>query len=280
MNRNDLFAGFTPAAHRGASRQYPENTLEAFRRSLEIMPLCMLELDVRKTLDGRAVVFHDPSLDPKTDGSGPVHDSTLSEIKMLDAGYGITFDNGATYPFRDKGFRIATLEEILQTFPGARMSVDIKDNDLNAAALAMSIINEHKAGDRVIIASFFTRVVRFVRKKYPNSITSFSKRDIFVFYLLHKLGLAGLFSNPGAAMFVPEFAGAGISEYQEESLYKGFRVVSPGFIRDAHQQGIPVLVWTINRAENMRRLISWGADGIITDYPDLLKQVMEDRGLL
>ena len=116
----DFLNGFTVAAHRGASREFPENTVESFQRALDIMPECLLELDVRMTADGKAAVFHDPFLDGKTDGSGPVRAHAFSEIKRLDAGYGISFDGGVTYPFRGKGFRIASLDEVLTSFPGAR----------------------------------------------------------------------------------------------------------------------------------------------------------------
>jgi len=273
----DFFNGFTVAAHRGASREFPENTMDSFRRALEIMPECLLELDVRMTADGKAAVFHDPFLDAKTDGSGPVRAHTLSEIKKLDAGFGISFDGGVTYPFRGKGFRIASLDEVLSSFPGARMSIDIKDNDLEAARLVISALHVHSSTEGVIVASFHQRIIRHVRKSSPDISTSFSKRDILSFFLLHKIGLSRFYRNAGSAMFVPEFAGTDISEYREEAPFQGIRVVTKRFIRNAHKRGIPVLVWTIDRIENMRRLVSWGADGIVTDYPDLLKRVMEER---
>jgi glycerophosphoryl diester phosphodiesterase len=273
----DFLDGFTVAAHRGASREFPENTVESFRRALEIMPQCLLELDVRMTAGGEAAVFHDALLEPKTDGSGPVRAFTLSQLKKLDAGYGISFDQGASYPFRGKGFRIASLDEILKGFPAARMSIDIKDNDLEAAARAISIISENGSAGRVIVASFHSRVIRFVRKSHPGIATGFSKRDILYFFLLHKIGLARFYTNGGTAMFVPEFAGTDVSEYQEGVSFQGVRVVTKRFIRNAHKRGIPVLIWTIDGIENMRRLVSWGADGIVTDYPDLLKRVIEER---
>jgi len=280
MDLNDLLTRFTPAAHRGASRQYPENTLEAFQRALEILPQCLLEIDVRRTSEGEVVVFHDEFLDPKTDGTGPVAAKTVSEIRRLDLGYGISFDDGTTFPFRSRGFRIPTLEETLEAFPSAKISVDIKDDDLNAAVRAVSAINEKKAGYRVIIGSFHSRIVRFVRIQYPHIATHFSRMDIMRFLLLHKAGVARFYPKAGTAMFIPEFADMENPEYREGARRQGMRIISPRLIRDAHRMGIPVVAWTINRIENMRRLISWGVDGIVTDYPDLLKQVMGEKGLI
>jgi glycerophosphoryl diester phosphodiesterase len=280
MGKIVFINGFTPAAHRGASRQFPENTLEAFRRALEIVPSCILEIDVRMTADGNIVVFHDPFLDQNTDGRGPVRANTLAGIKGMDAGYGISFDGGLTHPFRGKGFRIAALGEALDAFPAAKMSIDIKDNDLDAASATLAVINERQAAGRIIIGSFHTRVVLFVRKNYPHIITSFSRRDAIRFYLLHKIGMSRFFKKGGAAMFLPECLLAGGPEYRGEKLYNGIRIISPRFIRSAHRLGFPVIVWTINRIENMRRLISWGADGIVTDRPDLLKGVMDERDIV
>ncbi len=275
----DFSEGFTVAAHRGAPREFPENTVESFRRALEIMPQCLLELDVRITADREAVVFHDALLSPTTNGRGLVKAHTLQEIKELEAGFGISFDGGVTYPFREKGFRIASLNEVLDAFSHARMSVDIKDNELEAAKLVVSILRAHKAAERSIVASFHSRVIRFIRATHPDIGTSFSRSDILWYFLLHKLGLSRFYRGGGSAMFVPEFAGADIPEYQDGLRYRGIRVVTKRFIRDAHKKGIPVLIWTIDRVENMRRLVSWGADGIVTDYPGLLKQVIEDSGL-
>lgn len=273
-----IFPGFTPAAHRGASRQFPENTLEAFRRAQEIMPGCLLETDVHCTKDGSVVVIHDESLELKAGGSGTVAEATLEEVRSLDAGYRITFDGGATFPFRGMGCRIPLLSETLDAFPGARFSIDIKDRDPAAAERVASLIIEGGAAERVIIGSFHEKVMRYVRKKFSGIITSFSRNDIVRFLALRKLPAAALSGRHGAAMLIPEFIGGGIYESMGRGT-RGFRIITPGLIRDAHRRGIPVLAWTINRPDNMERLIDWGIDGIVTDRIDLLKEVMTTKGL-
>jgi glycerophosphoryl diester phosphodiesterase len=279
--RSDLFFnGFTPAAHRGASRQFPQNTLDAFMRALEILPECLLETDVRMTRDGAVVVIHDETLDQNTNGAGPVRDKTLGELRALDAGYGITFDGGSSFPFRGRGFRIPLLSEALDSFPGAKFSIDIKNNDFAVAEKVMEIIKVRNAGARVIVGSFHDRIIRLVRKHESFLFTSFCKNEMIRFLAAQKLGLSRLARFGGDAMLIPEFAGGASSEYMKERSTGGVRIITPGLIGAAHRRGIPVLAWTINRPDNMRRLIEWGIDGIVTDYIDRLREVMADTGML
>ncbi len=274
-----FFSGFTPAAHRGASSQFPENTLEAFRRAQEIMPGCLLETDVRLTGDGAVIMIHDELLEMKTDGSGPVGKASLFDVRALDAGYAVTFDGGRSYPFRGRGFKIPLLSEALEAFPHARFSIDIKDHDLAAAVRVVSMIIEQGASQRIIIGSFHDRTMRFVRKKFNGVITSFSRNDIFRFLATRKFRRKAPARRSGEAMLIPEFFGGGHYEYLGKGATRGVRIITRSLINDAHRRGIPVLAWTINRPDNMRRLIEWDIDGIVTDHVDLLKKVMAEYNL-
>ena len=276
----EFLAGFTPAAHRGASRQFPENTIEAFRRALEILPGCLIETDVRMTGDGAIVVIHDEMLDHNTNGAGPVRSMTLGGIRALDAGYGITFDGGGSFPFRGRGFRIPLLSVALDAFPGAKFSIDIKDNDFAAAEKVMEILKRRNAGARVIVGSFHDRIMRFVRKYDGLLYTSFCKNEVVRFLAAQKLRVTRLMRFRGDAMLIPEFAGGAHSEYMGRGSTGGMRIITPGLIGEAHRLGIPVLAWTINRPDNMHRLIEWGIDGIVTDRIDILNKVMADMGML
>lgn len=280
MNSGDpFFDGFIPGAHRGASRHFPENTLEAFRRALEILPHCMIETDVRVTADGAVIVFHDADLDRVTEERGSVAEATLSRIRTLDAGYGITFDGGSTFPFRGAGCRVPILDEALDLFPSTRFSIDIKDDDRGAAARVLDVIDRAGASGRVIIGSFHDRIIRFVMESAPAQRRSCSKNEILRFITLQRIGAACMARPRGRALFIPEFAGGGVWE-QGEVKTPGFRVVTQRLMRDAHRRGLPVVVWTINRRDNMERLIDWGVDGIVTDHIDLLAEVMAEKGLI
>ena len=74
-------------------------------------------MDIHQTADGELVVIHDDTVDRTTDGSGPVRDYSLADLRRLDAGYRWTDDDGATFPYRGKGIRVPTLEEVLRSFP-------------------------------------------------------------------------------------------------------------------------------------------------------------------
>ncbi len=268
---------FTTAAHRGASVEFPPNTLEAFWRAVEIFPDCLLETDIRKTRDGRAVILHDSSVAVKTDGKGFAKAHSLEEIKQLDAGYKITFDGGKTFPFRGKGFRIPALEEVLREFPGSLFSFDIKDNDPVFARRVMVEIGKHGAMERVIMGSFHPRIVINIRREFPEVATSFQRNELYRFLFLFKTGLSRLYRPAGDVLMIPEFYYGGSSEYRPNFRFRnGIRIVTRRFIDSAHDMGLPLMVWTINDGENMKRLIDWGVDGIVTDYPDLLRQVLRE----
>lgn len=273
-----FFAGFTPAAHRGASREFPENTLEAFRRAREILPGCLLETDVRQTGDGGIVIIHDEFLDAGTNGAGRVRDWSTADVLSLDAGYNISFDGGATYPFRGAGHRVPLLSEALSAFPGARFSIDIKDRDTGAAREAVMIIAKHRASGRVVIGSFYDDIIRYVRKNFPHIITAYSRNETLRLLAAQMLGMP-VRRRRGDALLVPEVIGGGSYESEGGRPGRTFRVVTRRLITAAHRRGIPVLAWTINRPGNMRRLIDWGIDGIVTDRIDLLKEVMVEKGI-
>ena len=103
-------------AHRGGSALWPENTLRAFQAATTL-GVDVLEMDLHSTADDVLVVCHDASLDRTTNGTGAIREQTHSKVRALDAGYHWTNDGGASYPFRGKGFRVPTLEEVFQRFP-------------------------------------------------------------------------------------------------------------------------------------------------------------------
>src|SRR5215212_7629564 len=112
-------------AHRGASDIAPENTIEAFRLAVEA-GAGGLELDVHITRDGRLVVIHDATVDRTTGGTGAVSGMTIDELRGLDAGYKFSPEAGPTRPYRGRGVRVPTLDEVLEEFPGVAVNIDIK----------------------------------------------------------------------------------------------------------------------------------------------------------
>jgi glycerophosphoryl diester phosphodiesterase len=263
MGMNHRFFSPEPRifAHRGNSVLYPENTLASFQSAADI-GVDVIETDVRLTADGRFVVFHDATLERLTSGSGMVFRHTLAGVQTLDAGYRWSAD-GRTYPFRGRGLKIMTLEELLQAFPRQRFNIDLKDRIPGLAEKYCAVIRACGAVDRVLTASFFSANLQAVRARMPDMATSASRREVTDAYLLYRTGLLSRKRGVDAAAF------------QIPDCYGPLRLASRGLVRALHSKGVRVHVWTINREQDMIRLLQAGVDGIMTDDPALLKRVRD-----
>lgn len=247
-------------AHRGGKGLWPENTLYAFREAVQL-GVDVLEMDIHSTKDGVLVVIHDDTVDRTTNGSGEVQNYTLAELQQLDAGYRWTRDDGITFPYRGQGITIPALEEVLLAFPEMRFNIEIKPPDLLVAAKLCTQIRALQLSERVLVASFHTEVIREFRKQCPEVATSAGEDEIRTFFILNIFSLTATYTPPAHAFQVPEYSGR-------------LHVLTPKFIRNAHRRNVQVHAWTINDAYTMQRLLEIGVDGIITDYPDLLLEVL------
>lgn len=258
---------FLRTGHRGARGLAPENTLEGFRRAA-LVGVDLLELDVQLTADDEVVVLHDPTVDRTTDGRGPVATKTLAELQALDAGHAFTTDGGATFPFRGQGVRVPRLEEVLRELPDHGLTIELKRSPRPGLVERTVDLVRRLAPGRTILASADHGLLRAVRRHAPEQVTSFSGREVRDFYLLSKVRLAGLlFRSPAKVIQMPLW-----SDHDHD---RGLSLLSPALLRAAHASGRVVQVWTINDPALMRRLIDLGVDGITTDRPDLLAQVLE-----
>jgi len=249
-------------AHRGCEGLWPSNSLFAFERALAI-GADALEMDIHCTADGMLVVRHDPFVESTTDGSGFIRSLRLAELKKLDAGYTWTKDGGQSFPFRGLGIKIPTLEEVFLAFPDARLNIDIKPEEPPVVRQLCALLEEHHKLEQVTIGSFHDEQLALFRQLCPEVRTAAGMSETRRFYVLSRLYLTR-FYHPQTLIFqIPEFAGR-------------LRIVSPGFLRAARRQGLEVHIWTVNEKSDMRRLIAWGVDGIITDYLDRLAEVLEE----
>ncbi len=248
-------------AHRGGAGLAPENTMPAFLNAYR-MGVDVLEMDVHLTKDGHLVVIHDSTVDRTTNGHGKVRDMTLAEIKSLDAGYRFTKDGGKTFPFRGKGITIPTLDEVMSAFPDARLNIEIKPDDEAAADKLAALVKAHHAENRVLVLSFHSKPLARFRYLMPNVATAASKSEIKLFWLMDKLYMWRIFRPKPDALQIPLKWGK-------------YRIYSPGLVRDAHKMGMQVHVWTVDDQQEMKRLIGQGVDGIITNRPDLLLELVK-----
>ncbi|HEX6748562.1 MAG TPA: glycerophosphodiester phosphodiesterase [Longimicrobium sp.] len=246
-------------AHRGGSALAPENTLAAFRRALGWWRADLLEIDVQPTRDGDAVVIHDPTVDRTTDGQGHVSSFTAGELRRLDAGFRFTPDGGATFPFRGRGVHLSTLREVLEALPHARVNVEIKD--ARAQQAVWDTVHELHAVHRVLIAAG-DRNNRARFRSYAGPVSA-GAQDMYAFYGLHLARASALWSPTVDAFQMPEERG-------------GRQVLTPRMLADLQSRSVAVHVWTIDETRDMRRLLEWGVDGIVTDRPDRLARLLHE----
>ncbi|MFX0106688.1 MAG: glycerophosphodiester phosphodiesterase [Candidatus Hodarchaeota archaeon] len=253
--------------HRGHQREAPENTMLSMKLALSV-GVDFLESDVRMTKDRELVLFHDDSLIRTTGQQGRVKDYSLDELRQIDLGYTFSTD-GSTYPFRSKGHSIVTLREAFDAFPTARFNLDIKDSDSNAPELLAKILREKEKQKSVIIASFIPSQLEKFRKLEPSVATSANPKEVRNFLFGVKLRMIDTLSGTRQykALQVPIKSGI-------------IRVISKRFIDEAHKRNIAIHVWTINDRSTMEYLIDMEVDGIFTDEPSLMREVLVDRGFL
>ena len=252
-------------AHRGGRDVVPENTLAGFREGLRV-GADVLELEVHLTADGHLVAIHDDTVDRTTDGTGLVREMTLREVKGLDAGYRFTRDGGETYPHRGQGVAVPTLEEVYREFPEEPVNVEIKEDQPDIERALWQAIEEADAADRTLVVPSSSGIIRRFRAASGGRVaTGSSATEIAVFELLRRLGLSRFLRPSYQALQVPE------------GYRNVLRLVTPSFVRAAHRLGVRVDVWTVNTEPDMRRVLGHGVDGIMTDRPDILAQLLDGK---
>jgi glycerophosphoryl diester phosphodiesterase len=295
-------AAFDLQGHRGARGLAPENTLPAFARALEI-GVTTLELDAGLTEDGVVVVAHDRRLNPDivrgTDGRWLVGSTrTIRELTFHELG---RYDVGRTRPGSDysrrfpsqrrmDGVRIPKLEDVFALARKAhnnevRFNIETKLSPLapdetagpdEFARAVIQVVRANGVERRTTIQSFDWRTLALVQREAPEIATAYLTSD------------AENVRDVGAG---PSPWTNGIRLADHGSVPKmvkaaGGRIWSPNYgdlteplVKEAKGLGLQVLPWTVNDPPDMERLIDWGVDGIITDYPDRLRDVMAAKRL-
>lgn len=219
-----------------------------------------LETDLRMSSDGVLMCFHDADLDRTTNGSGPIERLTLAELKRLDAGYKHNSDNG--FPFRGMGIEIPTLDEVVAAFPDVSLIVDLKAEGTVGPLAAF--VDEQQIHDRLIVGSFFDdRIAEFRDLTDGRVATSSGPALARMWVLASRVGRGA--SGKASALQLP-------------THLRGVRVVDNKLVDAAHNSGLQVHVWTVNTVPEMTRLLDMGVDGLVTDRPDLLRDVLDSRG--
>lgn len=300
-------------AHRGGRGEMPENTLEAFYNAYSIDNNAVLETDVNMTADGVLILCHDTRLDRTTNVTGNVIDWTYADLvsQEVDFGYANTtvkdgegnyvldsegnrtytlslYKTGALAPVagitrtplnveypsgitarHNSKFLVTTVEELLDAFPNSLISMEIKqsgETGLQALEELLEILEEKDALGRVVIGSFHEEIYKeelSLKKEGKDFMFSPATNGVIEFLVPSWLLLDTFYSRPVSIMQVPMSQGP-------------IKVATRAFVKSAHKHNIAVQFWTINDVEDMRYLIEIGADGIMTDYPSLLKSVLDE----
>lgn len=233
-------------AHRGGASEAPENTMGAFESAVAL-GYRYLETDVHVTADGVLLAFHDGRLDRVTDRTGLIRDLPYREVRQA------RVDGRAPIPL---------LQDLLDAFPEARINIDCKhDSAVDALADTIARSGVH---DRVCLGAFSDRRVGRLRARLDDRVAT-------------SLGPKGVARLRSASYGLP--AGRFAAGCAQVPTGRGpVRLVDDRFVRAAHGRGLDVHVWTIDDPDEMRALLDLGVDGIMTDRPAVLKQVLVERG--
>jgi glycerophosphoryl diester phosphodiesterase len=253
-------------AHQGGDGLFPSNTLYAFEEAAKL-GVDVLELDIHSSKDGKLVVIHDDTVERTTNGTGKVSELTLAELKKLDAGYNWSPERkGESFPYRNKGITIPTLEEVFAAFPDYRINIEIKQDSPSITQPLCDLIKKYNKQEQVLVVSFYDAATNDFRQKCPEIVTAGAPGEVRTFYIFHRLFLGSLYRSSADAFQVPEYQG----EEDKNSLL----IVTKRFVEDAHRKNIAVHVWTVDETEDMQSMIDLGVDGIITDRPDRLLELL------
>jgi len=214
-----------------------------------------IETDVRISRDGVVVVFHDASVDRTTNGSGDVAKLDWANLAELDAAYNFQADQD--HPLRGTGIGITRLDDLLTSYPNTHFNIDLKAPGQEWAVA--DVIKRAGAEDRMLVGSFYDKRLRRFRRISRGTIaTSAGPAAAAALWAASRLGR----KVPAApdAYQIPVRVGP---MHLDERMIQG-----------AHASGAHVHVWTINEPDEMRRLLEMGVDGIISDRPDLLNEVV------
>jgi glycerophosphoryl diester phosphodiesterase len=246
-------------AHRGSRLLWPENTMEAFSQAVSL-GYRHLETDLHLTADGVLVCIHDHTVDRTTDGRGPVSQFALADLDRLDAGF--RHGGADRHRFRAKGVRVPTLEEAVRSFPEVSFVVDLKTEDL--VQPLTDLVERLGLHDRLIVGSFSdARLAEFRAASGGRVPTSTGSALSRAWLLASRMGRG--VECEASALQLPR-------------RVRGVRVIDRRLVAVAHARGLQVHVWTVNEPVEMADLLDLGVDGIITDRPDLLKEVLVGRG--
>lgn len=240
-------------AHRGGAELAPENSWESFE-TCDRLGFRYVESDAHLTADGRVVLLHDPVLERVSDGVGPVSMHTWDDLKD------VRINGSASGP--------VLLEDVLRSFPNLKLNLDAKEESVWQPMV--DVIRANDATDRVLLASFDSGRLERIRNYAPELQTSIGQREATRLFLAVHMGMDSLVSTS-------KWPQRGIVAAQVPLKLGPVAVVTKRFVYTAHRLGIAVHVWTLNEPNEIVTALEAGADGIISDNPELVAEILKAR---
>lgn len=285
------------AAHRGGGVSNPENTMLAFREAVGTIGVHIIESDLHLTADGYLVYNHDDYIDRTSNVNGDIsaeeverlcedkanrhyiRDMTLADLKQYNFGYYFEDKSGERI-YKDAadiegmGLSIATADQLFEEFyesrPDLLFIVELKDSGergYEAARVLNGILDKYPAyRDRIVVGTFNPEVEAELKEKYPDIMRGAATSSAAKFIITQFVGVNIFDSGDFTCLQIPMSYDVGV----QLSLDKAT------LINRAHRRNIAVQYWTINDADDMRHLIELGCDAIMTDDPELLKEVLDE----
>jgi glycerophosphoryl diester phosphodiesterase len=260
-NHTLLSETFRVVAYRGGGGERPENTLEAFLHASALAPSVVLEMDVRRTVDGVLVAMHDDDVARTTGAVGKVSELRYDALAKFDAGF--AFEQGGQFPYRERSLRIPKIDDVLGSVSGQCVVLDVHSDHPNIEQDVIALVRRHDAAGRVVIASEISRVIAQIRRQHPNWLFGGTSGQLLTRVLLERARLDALAPNTGGVLMIPEVHGA-------------LRVLSPRLVERAHRRGERVWVWVVESVADMRRLRALGVDGVFTPKPEEFLRAQTD----
>ena len=247
-------------AHRGGCALGPENTVAAFDLG-RAAGADGLEFDVHLSADGVVVVCHDDTLERTTNARGLLRALRADDLARVDAGYHFV-DAAGAFTFRGRGIGIPTLEDVLRRYPEMFLIIEMKDDTAAMGQAVAAAVRAAGAVERVCAAGYGQASLEAARAALPDMATSASYPETRLAVYRSLVGWPVRKADYDAFQ-VPETAGL-------------VRIISPRFVRHVHAAGRRLQAWTIDEEPDMKRLLAWGVDGLISNRPDLAVRVRNE----
>ncbi len=256
-------------AHGGGLLIRPDHTILAYDQALED-GADMLELDIHETRDNVIVVMHDETVDDTTNCTGLIKEMTFAELLECDAGYKWTQDGGETYPYRDMGLVVPSLEEVLERYPDTPVNIEIKQSEPSLVDNLVALVRQYEFEDKMVGASFSDDILAELRVAAPEIATSLGEGESLDFWLKSNADIDPDYVPAGEFLQLPIQYNLGGTIVD---------VLHPGFVPRVEEYDMYLHIWTVNDEDEMRWLIEvQGVHGIMTDDPPLLTRVIEELG--